>query len=381
MSNRAFIMLLGIHIIEVHQEKMKNSKKEKYLGDFVSSNGKIRVTIEERKSKALAMVSEITAILDDIPLGKYKMEIGLKLRQAMFINGVLFNSEAWHGVTEADIKILEQIDEYLLRSLVNGHSKTPLEFLYLEAGAVPIRFLISSRRMIYLQNILKRDDEELVKKIYKAQARNPTPGDLVELLKSDFEMIEETFDEKSIVNTSVDSYKKFIKSRIRAAALKYLNQIKETHSKVKDIVYEHLETQAYLTSPLFSNENVNLLFSLRSRSVDCKINFKNRYKDTDVLCPLCEDSEDSQQHMLKCEEIRKKLKSNAVTQNKIEYNDLFKDCIKQKYCTEMFKEILEIRKKFEEDNRQSELDPCTTPMVQLSSDDLPVCIDNYSSGK
>ena len=239
---------------------MKNSKKEKYLGDFVSSNGKIRVTIEERKSKALAMVSEITAILDDIPLGKYKMEIGLKLREAMFINGVLFNSEAWHGVTEADIKILEQIDEYLLRSPVNGHSKTPLEFLYLEAGAVPIRFLISSRRMIHLQNILKRDDEELVKKIYKAQSRNPSPGDLVELLKSDFEMIEETFDEKSIVNTSVDSYKKFIKSRIRAAALKYLNQIKETHSKVKDIVYEHLETQAYLTSPLFSNENVNLLF-------------------------------------------------------------------------------------------------------------------------
>ena len=37
----------------------------------VSSNGKIRVTIEERKSKALAMVSEITAILDDIPQGKY----------------------------------------------------------------------------------------------------------------------------------------------------------------------------------------------------------------------------------------------------------------------------------------------------------------------
>ena len=26
---------------------------------------------------------------------------------------------------------------------------------------------------------------------------NPTPGDLVELLKSDFEMIGETFDEKS----------------------------------------------------------------------------------------------------------------------------------------------------------------------------------------
>ena len=178
--------------------------------------------------------------------------------------------------------------------------------LYLETGAVPIRFLISSRRKIYLQNILKRDDDELVKKIYKAESINPTPGDLVELLKGDFEIIAEAFDEKSIVKTSIKSYKEFIKSRIRAAALKHLNQIKQTHSKVKEFPYEKLETQSYLISPLFSNNSVNLLFPLRSRTVDCKLNFKNRYKEMDVLCPLCVDSEDSQQHMLEYVEVRKR---------------------------------------------------------------------------
>ena len=89
------------------------------------------------------------------------MEIGLKLRKAMLLNCVLFNSEAWHGVTDQDINILESIDEHLLRSLVKGHANTPLEFLYLEAGAVPLRFLLSSRRMIFHQNILKREDKEL----------------------------------------------------------------------------------------------------------------------------------------------------------------------------------------------------------------------------
>ena len=52
------------------------------------------------------------------------MEIGLKLRQAMFINGVLFNSEAWHSVIETEIKLLEAVDEHLLRSLVGAHFNT-----------------------------------------------------------------------------------------------------------------------------------------------------------------------------------------------------------------------------------------------------------------
>ena len=175
----------------------------------------------------------------------------------MLLNGVLFNSEAWHGVTDQDIKTLESIDEHLLRSLVKGHAKTPLEFLHLDAGAVPMRFLLSSRRMIYHQNILKRDDKELVKKQYKAPVENP-----------------------AIANTSTNSYKKFIKKKIRLAAFKYLLELKGSHSKVRSIEYKKLETQKYLTSPIFSNEDVEVLFALRSRALNCKANFKNKCKET-----------------------------------------------------------------------------------------------------
>ena len=82
-----------MNALKVHKTKEKDSKKEKYLGDIVRSSGH-QCHNRGEKSKALAMVSEIQAILDDIPLGKYEMEIGLKLRQAMLINSVLFKSEA-----------------------------------------------------------------------------------------------------------------------------------------------------------------------------------------------------------------------------------------------------------------------------------------------
>ena len=100
---------------------------------IISNNGTTKATIEERKAKEYAAVSEILANSQG-----YTIEIGLKLRQAMFINGVLFNSEAWHDVSEEDMKALESIDEHLLRSLVKGHSKAPLEFLYLESGTKAI---------------------------------------------------------------------------------------------------------------------------------------------------------------------------------------------------------------------------------------------------
>ena len=125
------------------------------MGNVINSNGTIRETIEDRKNKGFGIVNEIIALLDEIPLGRFKMEIGLKLRQAMLLNGMLYNSEVWHSLGETETKILETVDEYLLRSLVKGHSKTPLEFLYLEAGAIPIRMIISSRRLLFHQTILK----------------------------------------------------------------------------------------------------------------------------------------------------------------------------------------------------------------------------------
>ena len=38
-------------------------------------------------------------------------EIGLRLRQAMLVNGMLYNSEAWHVVSETEIRNLEAVDE------------------------------------------------------------------------------------------------------------------------------------------------------------------------------------------------------------------------------------------------------------------------------
>ena len=86
-----------------------------------------------------------------------------------------------------------------------------MEFLYLESGAIPVRFILVCRRMIYLQTILKRPDSELTKRIYIAQKEKPTKGDFYCLVSKDFQMIGENLNEDEIVKKSKNSHKNNVK--------------------------------------------------------------------------------------------------------------------------------------------------------------------------
>ena len=112
--------------------------------------------IEKRKQKGYSITSSILAIVNEVPLGHWKVQAGLSLRQAMLLNGILFNSEAWQGPDTKNIVLLEKVDEALLRGILGAHPKIPLEALYLETRSIPIRFIVASRRILYLHTILNK---------------------------------------------------------------------------------------------------------------------------------------------------------------------------------------------------------------------------------
>ena len=120
-----------------------------------------------------------------MPFGKRQIEIGIMLRNAMFVNGVLCNSEAWHAITEKDIEELEVLDRSLIKYIIGAHPKVHNEFLYLETGLMPLKYIILNRRLMYLHNILKRPEDDLIRKIYETQKINPNKGDFVQLVKED----------------------------------------------------------------------------------------------------------------------------------------------------------------------------------------------------
>ena len=197
-----------------------------------------------------------------------------------------------------------------------------------------------------VQTFLKREDRELTKKVYRAQTKNPIDGDFYMLVKEDFKNIGEEIDETRIANTSTNLYKEYIKKKTRAAAFENLKRQQKTHSKVKEIKYTGLETQSYITSPMFNDKEVSLLFAMRSNCVrQCKANFSSQYKQPhETFCIFCSEKKpDDQKHTLECKGLIKHLKSEKVVQKKIEYSDIYKDTLKQKNVTALFSELLKVK--------------------------------------
>ena len=143
--------------------------------------------------------------------------------------------------------------------MFNSHSKTSTAFLHLETATIPIKYIIASRRLNYLHNILKRKNNEVLKKVYMAQKQNPLEGDFVKLVENDFNLINENFDENLIRSMSKSKMKKFIKLKIKEAAFKYLTDEKNKKSKVKHIIYKKFKLQKYFSSNSFSNHEVEIL--------------------------------------------------------------------------------------------------------------------------
>ena len=169
---------------------MKESKYEKYLGDIIHNSGTIKPNLARRLSRGWGRISEILAIVKKAPLGKRRIEAGLLLRKSLLINATMFNSEAWHGLNKSQIVAFEKIDEALIKGLMVCQSKIPIPALYLETGQVPIRYILACRRLLYLQTILQRSDDELINKVYLAQRADTTEGDFCQLVDGDRELID-----------------------------------------------------------------------------------------------------------------------------------------------------------------------------------------------
>ena len=87
------------------------------------------------------------------------------------------NLEASYGLTDSDIAELEKCDEQLLRLILECPRTTPKERLYLELGVTPIRYIIMSRRIMFYHYILNENNESLIYKFYKVQAKKHVKND------------------------------------------------------------------------------------------------------------------------------------------------------------------------------------------------------------
>ena len=331
--------------ILVNDKVIKESEKEKYLGDYLTESATATETIKDRKRKGYGILGEIRAILEDIPLGNKRLEIGLPLRAAWFLNGTLYNSEVWGSYRKEDIEALEVLDRKILRLIVGSHSKSANEILFLETAVLPVSAVISVRRMIYLHTLLQREDDEITKQIYLCQLKNPYPGDWVKLLEEDKREFNLNLSDQEICAMSIVDYKKLVKTIVQNKIFLDLRHIQDKHTKIKHITYTSLvEPQSYFKSDIFNNKQRKLLYTLRSKSASgFKDNFHCQFDS--ISCQLhCQGQEDSQEHLLSCQSVISCLsEGNQQLLNSVKYSDLFGTLEEQLRITNTFLILIRVR--------------------------------------
>ena len=160
--------------LEVHGKPIDKTTFEKYLGDIIAESivnkgGCNDRNIDNRKKKGLGLVAQVMSMLDNVSLGYFLFETAMILRESIFLNGILFNSEVWYSITKKQIKVLEDVDKLLLRRILQAPVSTPGEALYLETGAIPISFVLKGRRLMFLHYMLKLDSSEMLSQFFYAQ--------------------------------------------------------------------------------------------------------------------------------------------------------------------------------------------------------------------
>ena len=316
--------------LNVNSKEMLTSSQEKYLGDVLSSDGKITQNVLERYNKGVGIVNQIISMLKEVYFGYHYFEMALMFRSSMLINGILCSIESLYGLTDGHIEQLEQCDRMLMRQLFSSVSTTAIEAFYYETGTLPLRFTIIARRLMYLWCILQKPENELVKQVYTAQKISPVQKDWYLKIQDDLNYCNIALSEDEIKSMKQEKFRNLVVKNVKEVGRNYLLTLKNRHSKSSGLD-EDFKLQSYLTSDKLILEEKQLLFQFRTQTYNCKSNFRKRY-EPDLSCFVCK-AEDTQQHLLTCN-----VADDVDTEN-IEYEDIFKSVENQVKLAKILKKI------------------------------------------
>ena len=103
--------------LKVHNADMLTSERERYLGDILTTNGKIDQNIIARCNKGTGKVNEIISMLQEISFGPHYFKMALLFRNSILLSSMLCSSEVLYGITKSHIEHLEQVDRIFFRRL------------------------------------------------------------------------------------------------------------------------------------------------------------------------------------------------------------------------------------------------------------------------
>ena len=136
------------------QVPLKSVNNYLYLGNNIQADANNDLTVKLRVAKGQGAANEILQILDGVFFGDSFIAAYKLLRSSKLLSILTYNMEVVHGLTNMDIKYLDQVDLFLAQKVLKLSSKSSRCLILLELQIMPVEFVIKCKRINYLHFFL-----------------------------------------------------------------------------------------------------------------------------------------------------------------------------------------------------------------------------------
>ena len=292
--------------------KLEYCAAYKYLGLLQNEKNNMKDHIQALKGKVEAAYQTIIAITGNRTISGIEMKAMWELLECTIIPIITYGCEVWN-LNKSETKSINNLLDNIIRRVLMTPQTTPREALYIETGLLDPE-TISHKQKVMMDFRLKNNKNHRLQKLANPDEHNLWKT-ISDLAKGKLEITAEETQGK----------KPRVKTNIKNKTARYFKKILETSGKDKSKIkylldgrpdWKPLEKQKYLTE--LSRINASTIFLARTRMIDVKNNFRNKYPDN--TCRACGSETETQEHVLEtCQTIHENPDS------KVSKNDLFNE--------------------------------------------------------
>ena len=119
----------------------------------------------DRHDKVKGTITELFVLSKGLKFGIKQIESLMLLYKTVFLPRLIYNCEAWSGLTTKDLKTLKSSQLSYFRRILEVSEGVTTAALYLELGVLPISFEIELKQLLYLKSILDRECDDPVRMV------------------------------------------------------------------------------------------------------------------------------------------------------------------------------------------------------------------------
>ena len=325
--------------VEIKQGKIGQTSIYKFLGNYVNEKGNMDDQLQHMEASAISLIREANKLCCRNNVGKYEMEAKKLVYGSMIVQALFYNIETWTNLRKSDKEHLEILQGKVIKGIFGLPKTTPYWGLLYELDILPIKLLLTYRKLMLYHCILNSDDRRIIKHLVKEQERSGNKECWYGNVKEEGESIGIVVSEEEVVGKSKSKWKRMVKLKVKQAFEKEVDEKRKTSKKMRFLQKKGAET--YLKS--LCNDDARLALIIR-------LNMSNWIDDNfgkSGCCPLCEEEMDTTEHVFSCVSTDNK---NNVTVKNLEEGEQMKDIV------ELFKMAEENRRNWMLDEINENLD-------------------------